>query len=72
MAQKIALTQIEYDGTTYNWGDEVPDEVVEAHPTATGDKPLSESDIASMNKTELAEALRKLTGNSQEGEADEG
>lgn len=62
MAEQVALCHIEHDGEEYNWGDPVPDAVIEAYPEAVGDKPLSAKDIGSMNKAELQEHLLKLSG----------
>lgn len=66
MAEKVALCYIEHDGVTYNYGDPVPDEVIEAHPSAVGVPNPSQADIDKMTKAELQEHLLRLTG--QEGD----
>ena len=63
MPTTVALCRIEHDGAEYNYGEEVPQEVIDAHPEAVGDKPITQSDIQKMTKTELQEALNRLTGN---------
>ncbi len=63
---KVAQCRIEHDGKVYNWGDVVPAAVVDKHPTAVGDMPLTEADISKMTKEELQAQLLKATGISGE------
>ena len=64
MARKtVALSYIEHDGEKYNYGDVVPQKVIDAHPTAVGAEPLTEEVVAKMSAEELRkELLFRRTG----------
>lgn len=59
---QIALCQIEHGGKTYHYGDEVPDEVIEEHPQAVGDQPLTAGEVDKMSKADLQAALKRQSG----------
>lgn len=58
----VALCHIEHDGVDYNYGDVVPETVVDAFPTAVGLAPLTGEDIEGMTKAELKEELLRRAG----------
>lgn len=53
----IAGGQIEWKGDVYNYGDEVPDDLVDQYPEWVQPKPITEEEVNSMTKAQLAEAL---------------
>ena len=69
MADTVALCHIEHKGVEYNYGDIVPQEVVDAHPTAVGPAPLTDKHIESLTKDELKVELRRLAGLNGDTEA---
>lgn len=62
MADLVALCHLEHKGVEYNFGDVVPQEVVDAHPTGVGPAPLTDKHIESLTKDELKVELRRISG----------
>lgn len=65
MADKVALCRVEHDGTVYNYGDPVPQAVIDEHPGAVGVPNPSSEQISNMTEEEMREHLRRLTGNEE-------
>lgn len=59
---QIALCRIEHDNKVYNYGDKVPEQVVDAYPNAVGDKPYSAQEIEGLKKDELVALLKRQSG----------
>lgn len=57
---KVAGGEIHWKGRKFNWGDEVPDDLVAEHPEWVIDKPLTEAEIVEMTPEEAKDALLRL------------
>lgn len=59
---KVAGGEIEWEGSTYKWGDAVPSSLVEAHPEWVVERPLSAAEISAMTEEEAKRRLMLLAG----------
>ena len=59
---KIAGGEIVWEGQKFNWGDEVPDELVAAHPEWVVDRPVTRDEIDNMSADEMKAALLSMHG----------
>lgn len=60
MGKKVAGGEIVWNGVKYNWGDEVPDDLVAAHPEWVIDKPITEAEVLEMDPDDAKETLLRL------------